>query len=213
MTVPDPPTLVRVGDRAPEFVLPAVDGDGNLALRDYLGRSPVFLGLFRGLYCAFCRRAVAGLGRLSAKLVTLGIHTLGVVATPTDHARLYFRYHRVPISLGADPAMTTHAAYGLPKARQEHWDLSTRIDPTGELAEPLPVWEANKALGRLDLFQPSQTDRDDMERQWNQLAGLFLIDRAGTIRWVFVEAADGPAGIGKYPPEAEIVSLVQTLLQ
>ena len=52
-----------------------------------------------------------------------------------------------------------------------------------------------------------------MERQWNQLAGLFLIDRTGIIRWVFVEATDGPAGIGTYPPEAEIVILVQTLLQ
>jgi hypothetical protein len=154
---------------------------GYVGLRDYLDRSPVFLGLFRGLYCAFCRRAVAGLGRLSAKLVTLGIQTLGVVATPTDHAGLYFRYHR--------------------------------INPTRELAEPLPVWEANKALGRLDLFRPSQTDRDDMERQWDQLAGLFLIDRTGIIRWVFVEATDGPAGIGKYPPEAEIVVLAQTLLQ
>jgi peroxiredoxin len=139
MVVPDAPTLVRAGDTAPEFVLPAVDGDGNVALRDYLGRSPVFLGLFRGLYCAFCRRAVAELGRLSTKLATLGIETLGIVATPTDHARLYFRYHRVPISLGADPAMTTHAAYGLPKTHKENWDLSTRVNPTGELAEPLPV--------------------------------------------------------------------------
>lgn len=213
MIVPDAPTLVRAGDRAPEFVLPAADGDGSVALSDYLGRSPVFLGLFRGLYCAFCRRAVAELGRLSAKLVTLGVQTLGVVATPTEHARLYFRYHRVPIALGADPAMTTHAAYGLPKVRKGNWDLSTRINPTGELAEPLPVWEANKALGRLDLFQPSQTDRDDMERQWNQLAGLFLIDRTGIIRWVFVEATDGPAGIGKYPPEAQIINLAETLLQ
>lgn len=211
--MPDAPTLVRAGDRAPGFVLPAVDGTGHVALRDHLDRGPVFLGLFRGLYCAFCRRAVAGLGRLSIKLATLGIHTLGVVATPTDHARLYFRYHRVPITLGADPAMTTHAAYGLPKVRKDTWDLSTRIDPTGELAAPLPVWEANKALGRLDSFQPSQIDRDDMERQWNQLAGLFLIDHTGIIRWVFVEATDGPAGIGKYPPEAEIVTLVQTLLQ
>jgi peroxiredoxin len=211
--VPDAPTLVRAGDRAPEFVLPAADGDGRVALSDYLGRSPVFLGLFRGLYCAFCRRAVAELGRLSAKLATLGVQTLGVVATPAEHARLYFRYHRVPISLGADPAMTTRAAYGLPRAPKGNWDLSTRVNPTGELAEPLPVWEANKALGRLDRFQPSQTDRDDMERQWNQLAGLFLIDRTGIIRWVFVEATEGAAGIGKYPPEAQIVVLAQTLLQ
>ena len=204
---------IRPGDKAPEFVLPAADQDGNVALRDYLDRGPVVLGLFRGVYCAFCRRAVASLGRVSAKLAPLGIQTLGVVASPPEHARAYFKYHRAPIPLAADPAMTTHAAYGLPKASKESWDLSTRINPTGELSEPLPIWEANKALGQLELFKPSQTDRDDMQRTWNQLTGLFMIARTGIVRWVFVEAANGPAGMGTYPPEAELVIAAQTLLR
>jgi peroxiredoxin len=213
MVVADAHSPVEAGDSAPEFELPAADRDGNVALRDYLGRSSVLLGLFRGVYCAFCRRAIAGLGRHSVTLAPLGIQTLGVVATPTPYARLYFKYHRVSIPLGADPAMTTHAAYGLPKVPKESWDLSTRINPTGELSEPLPIWEANKALGKLDLFKPTQTDRDDMQRTWNQLTGLFLIDRTGIVRWVFVEAADGPAGMGTYPPEAEIVTAAQTVLR
>jgi len=211
--VPDAHSSVRAGDSAPEFELPAADRDGNVALRDYLGHNPVLLGLFRGMYCAFCRRAIAGLGRHSANLAPLGIQTLGVVATLADRARLYFKHHRAPIALGADPAMTTHAAYGLPKVAKESWDLSTRINPTGELSEPLPIWEANKALGQLDLFKPTQTDRDDMQRTWNQLTGLFLIDCTGIVRWVFIEAADGPAGTGTYPPETEIVTAAQTFLR
>jgi peroxiredoxin len=211
--VPEANSPVRAGDTAPEFELPAVHRDGNVVLRDYLGRGPVLLGLFRGVYCAFCRRAVAGLGRHSANLAPLGVQTLGVVATPTHHARLYFKYHRVAISLGADPAMTTHAAYGLPKVSQANWDLTTRINPTGELVEPLPIWEANKALGQLDQFTPTQTDRDDMQRTWSQLTGLFLIARTGIVCWAFVEAADGPAGLGTYPPEAELVTVAQTLLR
>ena len=155
---------VRAGDAAPEFELPWADRDGSVALRDYLGRSPVFLALFRGLYCAVCRRAVASLGRL-------------------------------------------------PKVSKDHWDLATRINPTGELSEAVPIWEANKALGRLDQFTPTQTDRDDMQRTWNQLTGLFLIDRTGIVRWVFVEAANGPAGMGTYPPEKELVNIVETLLR
>ena len=137
--MPEAHSSLRAGDSAPEFELPAADRDGNIALRDYLAHSPVLLGLFRGMYCAFCRRAIAGLGRHSANLAPLGIQTLGVVATPADRARLYFKHHRVPIALGADPAMTTHAAYGLPKVAKEIWDLSTRINPTGELSEPLPI--------------------------------------------------------------------------
>ena len=170
------------------------------------------LGLFRGLYCAFCRHAVANLGRVSTNLAQLGIQTLGVVATPTPHARLYFKYHQVPIALGADPSMTTHAAYGLPKI-PKGWDLSTRINPTGELSEPLPVWEANKALGQLHLFKPTEVDREDMQRTWNQLTGVFLIDRTGIIRWAFVEGAGGAASMGTYPPQAELVVAAQTLLQ
>ena len=211
--MPEANSPVRAGDTAPEFELPAVHRDGNVALSDYLGGGPVLLGLFRGLYCAFCRRAVAGLGRHSANLAPLGIQTLGVVATPTHHARLYFKYHRVAISLAADPAMTTHGAYGLPKVSPESWDLSTRINPTGELSEPLPIWEANKALGQLDQFKPTQTDREDMQRTWNQLTGLFLIDSTGIVRWTFVEATDGPASMGTYPPEAELVTVARTLLR
>jgi hypothetical protein len=80
------------------------------------------------------------------------------------------------------------------------------------LSEPLPIWEANKALGQLDRFKPAQTDRDDMQRTWNQLTGLFLIDSDGIVRWVFVEATEGPAGMGAYPGDAEIVTAAQTLL-
>jgi hypothetical protein len=52
-----------------------------------------------------------------------------------------------------------------------------------------------------------------MQRTWNQLTGLFLIDRTGIVRWVFVEAANGPAGVGTYPPEKELVNIVETLVQ
>jgi peroxiredoxin len=213
--LPDEHSCIRAGDRAPEFVLPAADRDGDVSLRDCLDRSPVFLGLFRGLYCAFCRRSIASLARLGTQLGPLGMQTFGVVATPTHHARLYFKHHPVPMTLAADPAMTTHAAYGLPKVPKEGWPTfrSTPINPTGELREPLPIPEANQALGQLDLFAPAQTDREDMLRTWNQLTGLFLIDRTGIVRWVFVEAVDGLASIGRYPAEAELVTVARTMLQ
>jgi peroxiredoxin len=45
-------TLVplRPGDSAPPFTLPAVNRDGKVSLDDYRGRSPVLVGLFRGLH-------------------------------------------------------------------------------------------------------------------------------------------------------------------
>jgi hypothetical protein len=60
----------------------------------------------------------------------------------------------------ADSADGTGAVF---KRCEEGWDLSTRVNPTGELREPLPIWEANRALGQLDLFKPTQVHRDDMQ--------------------------------------------------
>ena len=50
---------VQSGDRAPDFVVPAVHEDRTISLADYRGKTSVLLGLFRGLYCPFCRRALA----------------------------------------------------------------------------------------------------------------------------------------------------------
>jgi peroxiredoxin len=41
---------IRPGDPAPEFSLPAVDGEGSVSLAHFRGTSPVYLALFRGLY-------------------------------------------------------------------------------------------------------------------------------------------------------------------
>ena len=38
------------GDSAPDFALPAVNREGQVSLDDYRGRSPVLVGLFRGLH-------------------------------------------------------------------------------------------------------------------------------------------------------------------
>jgi hypothetical protein len=53
-------------------MLPAVNHDGNVALTDCRGKSPVLLAMMRGLYCAFCRRHIAQLGTTRRKLQALG---------------------------------------------------------------------------------------------------------------------------------------------
>ena len=140
---------VAAGERAPDFTLPAVDGAGNVSLADYRGKSPVFLALMVGLWCPFCRRHIAQMGTTEGKLKPLGVETLAVVATPPDNARLYFKFRPTRLRLGADPELTTHRAYGItrPVPNQEFMDAmaNVRINPSGELREPLPVMEAYRA--------------------------------------------------------------------
>ena len=216
MTATESRPPVSPGEPAPDFTLPAVNREEMISLADYRGRSPVFLALFIGLWCPFCRRSIAQMGATEAKLKAVGVETLGVVATTPENARLYFKFRPTRLRLGADPELATHRAYGLPKPAPTPELMkaieSTRINPGGELPEPLPIPQAAMALAKLDDYTENQLDKTEMERQWPQLKGQFLIDREGVVRWANVECAtEGLAGIGKFPAPEEIFAAARAL--
>ena len=201
---------VSPGEPAPSFALPAVAAAETVSLDDYRGRTPLFLALMLGLWCPFCRRQLVQLGGFEDKLKPLGIESLAVVATAPENARLYFKFRPTRLRLAADPELTTHRAYGVPKPQPtpellEQLDI-VRINPTGELPEPLPISQAAKVLQERDGYVYTPSDQGDVERQWPQLKGLFLIDRGGIVRWSHIECEDeGLAGIGKFPSEQAIL--------
>jgi peroxiredoxin len=207
---------VSIGQPAPDFVLPAVDRNETVSLADYRGRSPLFLALFIGLWCPFCRRSIAQMGPTAARLETNGIATLGVVATTPDNARLYFQYRPTRVRLAADPDLMTHRAYGVPRPAPTPEFMktieTTRVNPTGELPGPLSIVDAAAAIAKIDGYTENEIDRRDLARQWPQLKGQFLIDRHGVVRWVNIECAkEGPAGIGKFPSTEEILTAARRL--
>jgi peroxiredoxin len=216
MTTTESRPPVAPGEPAPDFTLPAVNQDATVSLSDYRGRNPVLLALFVGLWCPFCRRSIAHMAATEGKLKDIGVETLGVVATTPENARLYFKFRPTRLRLAADPELTTHRSYGLPKPAATP-DLmkaieTVRINPTRELPEPLPIPEAAVALARLDGYPENQTDRADMERQLLQLKGQFLIDRDGIVRWANVECAtEGMPGFGKFPTAEEILAAARAL--
>jgi peroxiredoxin len=198
------------GEPAPDFALPAVAGPETISLADYRGRSSLFLALMLGLWCPFCRRQLVQLGTFEGKLKALGVESLAVVATAPENARLYFKFRPTRLRLASDPDLSTHRAYRVPKpeptpALMQQMEV-IRINPTGELPEPLPIAAAGKALQELDGYAYTPTDLGDIDRQWPQLKALFMIDRLGIVRWAYVEcASEGLAGIGKFPSEDAIL--------
>ena len=212
----NPRTPLAPGATAPDFSLPAVHRDGMVTLAEYKGRSPLLLTIFRGLYCPFCRRALAQLSAMSERLRTAGAEVLAVVATEPDNARLYFRLRPAAMPLAADPQCTTHTAYGLPVAPLDEQAIAQldaiKINPTGELAQPLGLFEAGAALNALHGYTLNATDQRDMERQGAQAKGQFLLDREGVVRWTNIECArDGFAGFGRFPTEDELLGAIATL--
>jgi peroxiredoxin len=201
---------VQSGERAPDFTVPAVHEDRTISLADYRGKTPVLLGLFRGLYCPFCRRAMAQMATTSEQLKSLGVDSLAIVGTELENARLYFKYRPSRIAIGADPQLTTHRSYRVPRPEvtPELMEMvgNIRINPTGELPEPLPIPAAGAALAAIDGHQPTATDQREQEATFTQLTGQFLIDRDGIVRWAEIECGkEGLSGLGKHPSRAELI--------
>jgi peroxiredoxin len=202
---------VQSGERAPDFMVPAIHEDRTISLADYRGRTPVLLGLFRGLYCPFCRRAMAQMASTSEHLRSLGVDSLAIVGTELENARLYFKYRPSRMAMGADPQLTTHRSYRVPRPEPSPELMqmvgNTHINPTGELPEPLPIPAAASALAALDGYQATTIDQREQEATFTQLTGQFLIDRDGIVRWAEIECAkDGLSGLGKHPSRADLIA-------
>jgi peroxiredoxin len=182
---------IEVGQRAPDFELPAADREGVVALAEYRGKSPVLLALFRGLYCPFCRRQIAQLSVGADRLRAVGIETIGVVATAAERARLYFRLNPSRFPLGADPDLITHREYGLPVIERNDEAAEMVERAAQRLARELHI-EAPPGQGRAivdaaDGFKRLESDAADRLRHQIQLIGQFLIDRDGVVRWCRTE--------------------------
>ena len=214
-------SVLRPGEPAPSFTLPAINRDGMVSLSDYRGKSAVLLGLFRGMYCPLCRRKIVQMGLVYPRLLTLGVEALAIVSSKLDHARLYYGYHPTRIPLAADPEMTVLRAFSVPKppvtpAMLEQF-RTTRVDPDGELVAPVPITEIAMTLNQRDGYELTATDWEELKQQWRwdratQLMARYLIDREGIVRWIDIEGAgQGMAGIGRLATDDELFAAVRAL--
>jgi hypothetical protein len=165
------------------------------------------------------------LGTTQEKLKALGVETVAVVNTPLERARLYFTYRPARVLLAADPEAATHQSFGIPAGviledeSDAAWPLkvtlgqfqATLINPTGELPAPQDPFAANDALNQRDGFEPNEIDQQIAAAHGTQLAGYFLIDRNGSIRWLFIEAAERMSDLTKFPSEEEILAAARRL--
>jgi peroxiredoxin len=198
--------MIRPGDVAPDFTLPAVGDQGMVSLFDCLRDSAVLLGLFRGLHCPFCRRQIAQLSTLQEPLARLGVSIVVVVNTPRDRARLYFGHRPARVTLLADADAHAHRLFGLPSVVLDEAFAGTRVNPTGELAFPMHPMEANTILNAKDGFVMTTVDEDVFSSHGRQLAGHFLIGRDRIVRWASVEGDRGVHTIATFPSKTEIIA-------
>jgi hypothetical protein len=150
------------------------------------------------------------------KLRQVGVETLGIVGSPVERVRFYLRFRPSRCVLGADPDLTTHHAYGLPRGPMtaEIWGAveSASRDLARAIGVPVPDSGATEAIDRLDGFETTDSERGEMERHGAQFTGQFLIDREGIVRWSSIECArEGLAGIDKIPSDEELLAAARVL--
>jgi peroxiredoxin len=222
---------LRIGDPAPGFTLPAAEREGTVSLDDYRGRSAVLLAINRGLWCAFCRRYIAQLGPVRARLRQLGVETLAIVAAEPERARLYVKHRAVGVPLALDPDLVVHRAYGLsmPPMTPEIEALWKRMRVRLDVAavNPADLSELRQAAGGQDevplvdfvgitrqLYPYETTQGEEQDRARNNALGTgqFLVDRDGVLRWARVQSTTQlPAAISNAPTEAARLAAAQAL--
>jgi peroxiredoxin len=217
-------TAIAVGNIAPTFALDVINRDGQVSLEDYRGRSGLFLNVVRGLHCPFCRRHLTQLATTDTSLKQAGVETLVVVSTSPERASKYLRYRPSPLTIASDPETDVHRTYGLPKfavtENSDDWprtlsagSLSTPLpDPTGELPDLAPIPETVRKLNEKDHYEPEPGEVEiDIGPAGIMLEGRFMIDRDGIVRWLHIEARDGPQDFAGTPTPREVLDAARLL--
>ena len=145
------------------------------------------------------------MGGTRAKLQALGIEALGITEDSAEPVRRYYQIRPSKLRLATDPARNVHRQYGLPMplyaGAYTQLRETTLINPTGELPEPMPIPAGMKRLDEKDGLVSMPEAKAVMDafakREYAMHVGHFLVDRAGIVRWTWVESPS-PEDISQY---------------
>ena len=104
---------LKVGQQAPDFELPSVDG-GTVALTDELRGGPVVLTFYRGSWCPYCDLQLRAYARLMPQLRSAGARLLAVSPQRVEAAVPNAAEHRaLGFPLLTDAGSAVARRYGL----------------------------------------------------------------------------------------------------
>jgi AhpC/TSA family len=155
------------------------------------------------------------LGGTREKLKAIGVEVLGITEDSLEPIRRYYRLRPTKLRLATDPERGVHRAYGLPMplyaGAYTELRQATRINPTGELPEAMPIPSAMKRLDEMDGLPELPEAKAVMDaflrRDYAMHVGHFLVDRSGIVRWTWVESPspDDVTHYGQFPTGDEIL--------
>ncbi|GGC76344.1 peroxiredoxin [Chelatococcus reniformis] len=157
-----PARALKVGDTAPDFLLP--DADGRLHSSDQLRRNgPLVLSFFRGGWCPFCTAELCALQGAKDDFENVGA-TLAVITPETRHFPRELKQ-----SLGLDLMVLADVDYGV----AESYGVLFRVPDETKAHYSGLGFDFGARHGSLEWKLP--------------IPATYVIDRDGQIRSAFVE--------------------------
>ncbi|MFT4995102.1 MAG: peroxiredoxin [Paraglaciecola sp.] len=161
---PQDVTPLLIGQKAPHTTLQTVDGD-PVSLQALVMQKPTVLIFYRGGWCPYCNRQLAGLKDIEGKLGELGYQILAI--SPETPAQLQAQKLQTQFSvrLLSDPGLDTIRGFGigfyLPLVTEKLYEVKMGITLTDD-----------KESGKAVLPAPA----------------VFILDKAGIVKFSHVNA-------------------------
>jgi peroxiredoxin len=153
---------LKPGDRMPSFVLP--NAEGRLVVSDeLLARGPLVVSFFRGNWCPYCRKALKALETALPRIESASGQLVALTPETGHHLADTKRVHRLSYEILSD----LDGAVGL---------------QFGVLFRAPAAYRAVLAGFGIDL-----AERHGNEAWFIPMPASFVVDRAGTIRYAFVD--------------------------
>ena len=184
--------IPRIGELAPSFRLTGAHG-GEVGLDDFKGRRAVAVWFTKGMACPFCRQQMSQLARAYPRFRELDGELLQVTNSTPARARFYAKQFTLPFPYLCDPDYRARREWGLER-RSRGPGYYARTFAAGMKMPPMPndFGDFKPTLGEM---LPTMSDED---------MGLFVVDRAGVVRYAFVTEYMNEMGAKPVPGADEI---------
>jgi len=153
---PNDVSPLLTGERIPAVKIPAADGQ-LFDLNEHIAQKPTVLIFYRGGWCPFCNKELAGIQGIQQELVSLGYQVIAISTDSPENLNKSIGKHHLSYTLLSDADLNITKQFGLAFKAPKEYD---------------PIITAGSGGKNVDKLLP--------------VPSVFILDKKGTIRYEYV---------------------------
>lgn len=196
-------TTVDVGQEAPAFSLPSIQGE-TISLDDYKGKRNILLWFSRGFTCNFCRGHMENIAAGYDMLLENGVEIIQIAPNLPETAQRYFEPNMPRHPFICDPDKRLFGVYNLGDNGSLEATRNTVVSFSTAFMTGVGIETVRASW--IDVMNRNFIRRLHHHALTAVAQGLFIIDKASIIRYRLVTSP-----IETIPNAQELMSLVNAL--